>query len=132
MSGEIGKLYRLEFERRAGYLYAHVEGEHDSYAISKAYWQEVADECDRSGCDAVLIDENIKEAASIADVFQLCSEIPSMGFLGVRVAFVDRYLDHNEVNEFGELVALNRGIDGKLFNDIDEAEKWLLDKIRPA
>ena len=39
---------------------------------------------------------------------------------------VDRYLDQQEVNSFGELVAVNRGLSGKVFNNIAEAESWLL------
>jgi len=44
----------------------------------------------------------------------------------VRVAFFDRYAEQNQLNEFGELVAVNRGITGKIFNDIQTAEEWLL------
>lgn len=120
------KPYRLTFEHRASYLYAYVEGEHDNYEISRAFWQEIADEVDRIGIDKVLIDENIVESVSMAEVFQLASEIPKMGFGSTRVAFVDRYLDQQEVNSFGELVAVNRGLRGKVFNDITEAETWLM------
>lgn len=114
-------------EERPGYLYAYVEGDHDTYAISRAYWQEIADEVGRLGALRVLIDENIVESISVSDVFRLASEIPAMGFGRARIAFVDRYLDQNEVNEFGELVAVNRGANGKIFNDLPTAEKWLLE-----
>ena len=122
------KPYNLTFEHRASYLYAYVEGEHDSYEISLAFWQEIADEVDRFKVDKVLIDENIVESVSMAEIFQLASEIPKMGFGSTRVAFVDRYLDQQEVNSFGELVAVNRGLSGKCFNDVTEAEAWLLRK----
>ena len=120
------KPYKLTFEIRPSYLYACVEGEHDNYEISRAFWQEIAREVDRLNAERVLIDENIVESVSIAEVFQLASEIPEMGFGSTRVAFVDRYLDQQEVNSFGELVAVNRGLNGKVFNDVREAEAWLL------
>lgn len=120
------KQYRLTFEHRDGYLYAYVEGEHDSYEISKQYWLEVAAEVVRTKAPRVLIDENIVESASIAEVFRLSSEIPSMGFGATRVAFVDRYLEQNEINEFAELVAVNRGLNGKIFNDEAMAIDWLM------
>jgi hypothetical protein len=120
------KRYQLTFEQRDGYLYAYVEGEHDNYAISCAYWQEVADEVVRTGAKCVLIDENIVESASISDVFRLASEMPHMGFGATRIAFVDRYLEQNEINEFAELVAVNRGLNGKIFNDETVALEWLL------
>lgn len=121
-------LYRLTFEVRPSYLYAYVEGDHDSYEISRAYWQAIATESKRLGIRKVLIDENIQENASMADVFQLASELPAMGF--GKVAIVDRYLDQQEINSFGELVALNRGLNGKIFNDVAEAEAWLLSGSR--
>lgn len=119
------KLYDLTFEKRPDYLYAYVEGEHDSYEISRAYWQEVADEAVRIRSRRVLIDENIVECGSMAECFQLASEIPEMGFGNARIAFVDRYLEQNDVNGFGELVASNRGAQTKIFNDVPSAETWL-------
>jgi len=61
-------------------------------------------------------------------MYQIASEIPQMGFLGIRIAFVDQYIEQQSLNEFGEIVATNRGIHGKIFSDFDEAEKWLLSK----
>ena len=119
------KQYRLTFEQRDGYLYAYVEGEHDNYEISRAYWLEVADEVARTGAKRVLIDENIVEGASMAEVFRLASEIPAMGFGPTRIAFVDRYLEQNELNEFAALVAVNRGLNGRIFNDTTLAVEWL-------
>jgi hypothetical protein len=119
------KPYELSFEERPAYLYAYVEGEHDSYEISRAYWQEVADEAVRTHFRRVLIDENIVECGSMAECFRLASEIPEMGFGNARIAFVDRYLEQNDVNEFGELVASNRGAQTKIFNDVQSAETWL-------
>ena len=117
--------YKLTFEHRRDYLYAYVQGDQDSYEISRAFWQEVADESARKGADRVLIHEDIIESVSMAEVFQLASEIPHMGFASIKVAFVDVYLDQQDVNSFGELVAVNRGFSGKVFNNIPDAEKWL-------
>jgi hypothetical protein len=123
-SGE--KQYRLTFEQREGYLYAYVEGEQDNYQISRGYWLEVAAEVVRTKAKRVLIDENIVESATLGEVFRLASEIPKMGFGPTRVAFVDRYLDQNDINAFAELVAVNRGLNGKIFNDESMALAWLL------
>lgn len=120
------KPYQITFEFRPEYLYVYVTGEHDSYEISKQYWQEVADFCGENKISKVLIEEDIPESVSLTEVYRLASEIPMMGFFGIRVAFVDRFIEHNELNQFGELVAVNRGLHGKIFNDIKEAEKWLL------
>lgn len=120
------KPYTLTYETRPGYLYVYVEGENDSYEISREYWREVARESGRLGKKRVLIDENIPDPSTIADAFKFASEIPQMGFGSARIAFVDRYLEQNEINLFGELVAVNRGVNAKVFNDTASAEEWLL------
>ena len=119
------KPYKISFEQRPDYLYAYVEGERDSYAISIAYWQEVARECRSRGTTRVLVDENIVQNVSVAEIYQVASEIPAM-FSGIAIAFRDRYADQSETNEFGVLVAQNRGVIGKFFVELEEAEKWLL------
>lgn len=120
------KPFHIAFEHRPHYLYVYVSGEHDSYEISRQYWLEVADECNKSDYKKVLIDEDIEETTSLPETYQLASEIPQMGFQGVRVAFYDRFAEHQDLNEFGELVATNRGLLGRVFNNLEEAEKWLL------
>ena len=118
--------YSLSFEHRPDYLYAYVTGVKDNYDISRRYWQEIADHLRTTGYKSVLVDEDITEPASVIDVFQLVSEFPAMGFTGIRIAFYDRKIEHHELNSFGELVASNRGMNGRVFNDIDSAEKWIV------
>lgn len=118
--------YRLRFEERPGYLYACIDGISDSLDISRSYWQAVADEVQARDAEAVLIEENIPVNGTFADVFQLATEIPTMGFGRCKVAFFDRYLEQHEINAFGELVATNRGLNGRVFNSYDDALEWLL------
>jgi len=125
MDDGAAKPYQISFDQRPEYLYAYVGGEHDSYAISHAYWTEVARECAEKQVKRVMIDENLTESVSVAEMYQIASEIPGM-FSGIRIAFVDRHADQAELNEFGELVAQNRGVTGKFFGDIPSAEAWLL------
>ena len=120
------KPYALVFEYRPEYLYAFVTGEKDSYEISKRYWQEIADECKKAGFKKVLIEEDIAENVSMSDMYQFCAEIPQLGFFGVRVAFVDRKQDQQQLNQFGETVATNRGLLSRVFNNFQDGEKWLL------
>lgn len=120
------KPYQITFEQRPEYLYVYVTGDADSYEISRSYWLEVSAMRAETGYKKILIEEDIPEAISISDMYRLASELPQMGLFGVRLAFVDRYAEQNELNEFGELVAVNRGIMGKIFNDLTAAEEWLL------
>jgi hypothetical protein len=120
------KLYDISFENRSKYLYVYVSGEHDSYEISSGYWHEIAAECAKIKAVKVLIEEDIPEDVSMGEMYQLASELPEFGFIGIRIAFVDRYIEQQDLNQFGELVANNRGLHAKVFNDVSEAEKWLL------
>jgi hypothetical protein len=122
------KLLMLRFEERPGYIYAFVKGEKDSYEISRQYWKEVADECRRANRRKVLIEEDINDQMSTTEMYRFTSEIMDIGFSGIHVAFVDRHLNQHELNKFGELVATNRGFLGKIFDNVEEAEQWLLSK----
>jgi hypothetical protein len=118
--------YNISFEYRPEYLYVYVSGEHDSYEISMSFWKEIADECSKNQVKKVLIEEDIPEMVSMGEMYKVASEISQLGFFGIRIAFVDRYIEQQDLNQFGEIVANNRGIHGKIFNDVTEAEKWLL------
>lgn len=121
----MNKAYEIKFEQRAEYLYAYVSGERDSLEISLAFWREIAEECRKTGARKVLIEEDIKEAVSMLEMYQIAAEIPRLGFSNVLIAFVDRYLEQQSLNQFGEIVATNRGLRGKIFNNAPEAENWL-------
>lgn len=124
---EIDRQYKLTFELRPGYLYAYIEGEHDNYEITKAYWLKIVAEATRTGIRRILVDENLAENSNTVDVYAGASKLPEMFAPGTKIAFVDRFIEHNDLNEFGELVAVNRGANGRVFTDIAVAEKWLLD-----
>ena len=120
------KQYDLTFEVRNGYAYAYVAGEHDNLEICTAYWSEIGQKLSEHQIDKVMIVEDIPEESPLADVYDLASGLIDMGFRGVKIAFVDCYSGHQELNDFGVLVGSNRGLVGKAFSDEAEAEAWLL------
>ena len=120
------KSYRLTFEVRDDYGYAYVTGEHDTYEICAAYWAEIGQKLAENNLKKVMIVEDIAEESPLADVYHLAAEIPDLGYRGVKIAFVDRYSNHKDLNDFGVLVGSNRGLIGQAFNEESEAEKWLL------
>ena len=122
------KAYTLTFEQREEYLYAFVEGEEDNYDISLQFWKEIFVKARETGYTKILVEEAIEEPASMMDMFQVATELPQMGISGMKIAFVDRFFEHTDLNEFGELVAQNRGAYGRIFNDVDEGIDWLLSK----
>ena len=48
-----------------------------------------------------------------------------MGYAGLRVAYIDRFSDQKEVNEFGAEVAVHNGIKVEMFSDHGKAVEWL-------
>ncbi|MBL8123371.1 MAG: hypothetical protein KIT61_02140 [Pyrinomonadaceae bacterium] len=121
------KQYRLIFDDRPDYLHALVQADQDSYEISRQFWQDIADECGRLKPKRLLVEEDIdRPIESIADTYQGASERPLMGLSGIKIAFLDTHPEQHEQNQFGELVARNRGINVKVFFDRKEAENWLI------
>jgi hypothetical protein len=117
--------FTITFENRNGYLYVLVDGECDSVENSVSYARKIVAECKARGFPMVLVEENFKTQLSIADLFQVASEFSAVGG-SLKVAFVDRQKEHYKDNLFGLLVANNRGLNAKMFQDLDEAEEWLL------
>jgi hypothetical protein len=118
--------YTLEFEYRPDYLYAKVTGKEDSFDISLSYWTKVAEERKAHKYARVLVDEDLGQQPELIDIYEVAALLSTMGFQGATIAFVDRQLDHLDFNKFAETVAVNRGVKGRVFIDLAEAEAWLL------
>jgi hypothetical protein len=61
-------------------------------------------------------------------MYILGEQLIEMAPRNVSVAFVDSQIQQLELNKFTETVIYNRGGRGKLFADMKEAEKWLLEQ----
>jgi cytidylate kinase len=121
------KDYLLTFEDRSGYLYAYIKGERDTLSIAKQYWMEIANKTLSTGHKKLLVVEDIPEEITIAEVHQLVSELSELPVKDVRVAFVDRYVQHKSLNDFGILVGENRGLTLRSFDSAEQAEPWLME-----
>jgi hypothetical protein len=119
------KPYKIVFEEYPTFLYALVHGEEYGYEVLASFLREISEECKKREFCQVMIEENISATASKMDVFRIASELPQLGFAGIRMAYIDRFQDQAELNEFGQEVAVSRGIDVRIFNSIEEADKWL-------
>lgn len=115
----------LTFELREAYLYVLGTSESaDEEAVLDA-WRRVAAECARVGARKILVETRLKRQMSVAGYYHVSQELPKMGFGSVRIAFLDRRnLDFERIR-FGETVAVNRGLYGRVFFDLQEAEVWL-------
>ncbi|MDI1243660.1 MAG: hypothetical protein PSX80_17250 [bacterium] len=125
MENQSDRQYTIVFENYPMYLYALVHGEAYGYEILSAFLKEIADECKVRSFNQVLIEENISAGATKEDAYRVGSEMPELGYAGIRVAYVDRFLEQEEVNEFGRDVAVHNGINVRLFSDQETADRWL-------
>jgi len=117
--------FTIVYENYPTYLYALVHGEAYGYEVLTAFLKEIAGEVRARGFSQVLIEENISAGATKDVAFRVASEMPDLGFMGIRIAYVDRFLDQEEVNEYGRDVAVYNGIDVRLFSDQEVADRWL-------
>ena len=117
--------YRIVFEDYPNYLYALVHSEQYGYDVLAGFLSEIAAECKRRGFSQVVIEENISATASDDDVVRIASELPELGFSNIRMAYIDRFADQQEMNEMGKEVALDHGIDVRIFANQRDAESWL-------
>lgn len=122
----ISPLYSLSFTEREGILRALIEGETANFEIAKRYWHDIATAAIEGNFKRLLVIENVPEAISVAEVHQLVSEMADLPVRNIKVAFVDLFPEHKSLNEFGTLVAENRGLRIKIFENESVAIEWLV------
>lgn len=121
-----GDGFTMTFSSHGDYLRAQVDGQHDTFEISLGYWTMISDECRARGARQLLVVENIAEpGADAVDLPQLVDAIAALGFTHIRVAFVDLIEEHMHAMEYGEILARERNITGRVFGDEASAVRWL-------
>ena len=116
--------YSLTFELRPHYLFAIVDGEEDTVAISLAYWAEIAAECRRHHVSRLLVLEKLKAKSNNDDADMVIAELPRM-FGDIRIAFVD--VDESvDVLVHAEIEARKAGLVSHVFGSLEAAKQWLL------
>jgi hypothetical protein len=116
--------YQLIVEQRPGYVYARVEGERtpenalrflkDSYAA-----------CVHSGRSSLLLEMNLSgPTLSTTSIFDVIADRAPDGMKLEKIAYVDGARDLSQAY-FAETVAMNRGVNVRLFPDVAAAASWL-------
>ena len=118
--------YKIVFEEYPNYLYALVHGEQYGYEVLAGFLREIANECKKRGFDQVCIEENISGTASEDDVVRIASELADLGFRDIRMAYIDRFQnEQQEMNEIGQEVAVEHGVQVQIFKNQVDADNWL-------
>lgn len=124
------KEYDLKFNYEDGYLHAVAVGDWISLDSSKRCWQQIADEVRKSNCRKILFEGRVVGHLSLIEYHQMGVAISEMGFRGCKLAYVDLTVTiYRNVLNFllhAQNVALNRGITGQVFDDVNKAREWLM------
>jgi hypothetical protein len=125
MTDDGGPAFDLRFEDRDAYLYAFVSGPRDAAEVTLGYWQEIVAECGRRNADKILVEEDFPNQLSATEIYTVMRSVAAVLPVGLQVAFVDRWAEHDDLNMFAETVAVNRGVHGRVFSTVDAASMWL-------
>lgn len=125
MEGDKTEAVDIRLEDRGAFLHAIVMGAEDSVDVTLDYWRRILEECADSGHSSILVEEDFPNQVSTTEIFLTMKEIAAMLPMGMRVAFVDRRSEQNDLNVFAETVAINRGAYGRVFESVESAEAWL-------
>jgi hypothetical protein len=116
--------YTLYFEDRPGYLYARVEAETIDAENALEYLFKVADRCDETKCERLMLERDIPVMLPPGDLF-----FTTQKFLervkGIRVAFVNPHAPIREDMKFAIMIGTNRGAMYSLHDNTASAERWL-------
>jgi hypothetical protein len=116
-------MYALTYEDRQDYLYVHMEGP-ESLSAAIQFWEDLSDKAKDEGLKRFLIVDEVDGKLSQMEIFELSVRISCL-FLGAKIAYVDPKDETFELNKFGGLVVLNRGVLARVFRTEKEAAVWL-------
>ena len=115
----------VRFTSRPGWLLAETNTLTGPRDATLACWATVVEECQRRHCDKVVVVQNKPSSLTCFDMYDLMERLQAMKPPGLKVAFVDLHPDRRAVGEFGETVAVNRGLSARYFDNVPAAEAWL-------
>jgi len=117
--------FSLSIEERCNYLYAFYTGPKDTLAVSTKIVTQISQEAEKRGISKVLMDEDFPNQVSTMEMYDICETLVQLFGRCKKVAHVDRNPGDLDLNQFGETIAVNRGLEIRAFATVEDAEKWL-------
>ena len=116
---------QLQMEQMPDYLAARFTGA----GVTEDLWRQyelIVEHCERTKNTKLLIDTTgFDLIISTLDRFLLGDRNLIFSRYGIKVVFVGRP-EQIDPKKFGEMVARNRWVNGRVFTDFNAAEEWLL------
>lgn len=116
--------YKIELEDRGEYVYAVAGGDLLTPEIARMYWDEIAEMCQRTGKSKILIEKDFPKSVSAPEMLEMGVYLGKI-LAGNKIAFIDRHKNEN-INALGKVIARNQGVIMRIFQTVEEAEKWLI------
>jgi len=117
--------YAMTVEVHPGYLHATARGERTA-ANARRFLEEAYRACVRLQHDALLVEVRFDgPGLPPGSVFSVINDRAMDGARLRRIAYVEPNLRDAGQASFAELVAVNRGVNVRLFGDVDAAREWL-------
>lgn len=117
--------YQLTIEERPAYIYARADGELTP-ANALRFLEEAHAACVKSGRSSVLLDMQLHGPnLNTTSVYDVISQRAADGSKLRKIAYVPYKSDDQSMAYFAETVAMNRGVNVRLFDSVAAAERWL-------
>ena len=98
-----------------------------NYEFALRLWSEVVSACRKNGCYKILGIAKTTRSVGTIEAYNHAQLFHDLGITQkYRIAWVELNPEAQETVDFIETVLWNRGLPGRVFFDILEAEKWLL------
>jgi hypothetical protein len=118
---------KIRIEKHEDYLVAKFSSGANLQEIGQRF-EALAERCRKEKKHKLLIDVTaIKAAPTFSDRYRAGESAVVFAEFGIKIALVG-ITELIDPRRLGELVAQNRGVDGRVFTDLVAAEKWLLEK----
>jgi stage II sporulation SpoAA-like protein len=117
--------YQLTIEERPTYVYARVDGELTP-ANALRFLEDAHAACVKYGRTSVLLDMQLHGPdLPTTSVYDVISQRARDGSKLSKIAYVPYQGGDPSMATFAETVAINRGVNVRLFDSVAAAERWL-------
>lgn len=121
--------YQFTFEEHEGVVKVIVTGERisgEKIKLAEEAWEKVAQFCMHKGLSRILIISQVTGNLPPLDAYQISTNLENLGLRkNWKIAFVNQDLESLTDIQFAEIVAQNRGINARMFNQEAEAWTWI-------
>ncbi len=118
---------QLQVKQKVHWVAAELRGTVDVKKVAWRY-QQLTELCERFGKKKLLIDiTKTRLPLSTLDKFEIGDNTIIFALHQIKVAVVAN-AEQIDPERFGELVAVNRGANLHIFNDVPSAEEWLMEE----